>query len=139
MNEEGITLKGWPAIRMFLLLAVTPVLTALIMAFPIQWLVSQVFSTSAIYAVFGIERVNYCRVGAGSRVSILENEDYRAPPICCDPNQVGLALSWAILVFGCFFCSVCSCRPRPSRIAMRPLRTEVCRPFYATKWRPSVP
>lgn len=62
MNDEGITLTGWPAVRMSLMLAVTPVLTALILAFPIQWLVDEVFSTPAIHAVFGVERLNYWRV-----------------------------------------------------------------------------
>lgn len=62
MKDEGITLKGWPAVRMFFVLAVTPALTSLIMAFPIQWLVSQVFSTPAIHAVFGVERLNYWRI-----------------------------------------------------------------------------
>ena len=65
-KDEGITLTGWPAVRMFFMLAATPVLTALvtslIMAFPIQWLVSQVFSTPAIHAVFGVERLNYWRI-----------------------------------------------------------------------------
>ena len=62
MKDEGTTLTGWPAVGMFLVLVVTSVLTALIMAFPIQWLVSEVFSTPAIHAVFGVERLNYWRV-----------------------------------------------------------------------------
>ena len=62
MNDEGVTLTGWPAVGMFLTLAVTAVLQALIMAFPIEWLVGEVFSTPAIRAVFGVERLNYWRV-----------------------------------------------------------------------------
>ena len=62
MENEGKTLTGWPAVGMFLMLAVTQVLTALILAFPIQWLVGEVFSTPAIHAVFGVERLNYWRI-----------------------------------------------------------------------------
>ena len=62
MNDEGVTLTGWPAVGMFLTLAVTAVLQALIMAFPIEWLVGKVFSTPAMHAVFGVERLNYWRV-----------------------------------------------------------------------------
>jgi hypothetical protein len=62
MEIEGKTLTGWPAVRMFLMLAVTPALTALIMASPIAWLVSKVFSTLAIRAIFGVERLGYWRV-----------------------------------------------------------------------------
>ena len=52
MNDEGITLKGWPAMGMFLMLAVTPVLTALVMSLPIEWLVNHVFAAAAIHAIF---------------------------------------------------------------------------------------
>ena len=47
---------------MFLLLAVTPVLTALIMSLPIEWLVDHVFAAAAIHAIFGVERLGYWRV-----------------------------------------------------------------------------
>lgn len=44
MKDEGKTLTGWPAVRMFLMLAVTPVHTALAMSLPISWLANQVFA-----------------------------------------------------------------------------------------------
>ena len=62
MNDEGITLKGWPAMGMFLMLAVTPVLTALVMSLPIEWLVNHVFAAAVIHAIFGVERLNYWRI-----------------------------------------------------------------------------
>ena len=62
MNDENITLTGWPAVRMFFMLAVTPVLTTLTLAFPISWLVNREFATGAIHAIFGVERLDYWRV-----------------------------------------------------------------------------
>lgn len=59
MKDESRTLAGWPAVRMFLMLAVTPVLTALVMSLPVAWLVNHVFATGAIHAVFGVERFGY--------------------------------------------------------------------------------
>jgi hypothetical protein len=47
---------------MFLMLAVTPALTALVMAVPIEWLVSEVFSAAVIHAIFGVEHLGYWRV-----------------------------------------------------------------------------
>ena len=62
MNDESITLRGWPAVRMFFMLAVTPVLTTLSLALPISWLVNREFATGAIHAIFGVERLDYWRV-----------------------------------------------------------------------------
>lgn len=62
MKDESRTLTGWPAVRMFLMLAVTPVLTALTLALPISWLVNREFATGAIHAIFGVERLDYWRV-----------------------------------------------------------------------------
>jgi hypothetical protein len=61
MNDEGKTLTGWPAVRMFLMLAFTPLLTALVMSLPIAWLVNRVFAIGAIHAIFGVERLGYWR------------------------------------------------------------------------------
>jgi len=44
---------------MFLMLAVTPVLTALVMSLPIAWLINHVFAISAIHAIFGVEHLRY--------------------------------------------------------------------------------
>ena len=60
-NESGI-LEGWPAVPLFLMLAVTPVLTALVMSIPVAWLVNRVFAVGAIHAVFGVEHLGYWRV-----------------------------------------------------------------------------
>jgi hypothetical protein len=62
MKDEGKILTGWQAIRMFLKLSVTPVLTTLVMAIPISWLVNQEFATGAIHAIFGVEHLGYWRV-----------------------------------------------------------------------------
>lgn len=62
MKDESKTLMGWPAVRMFLMVAVTPVLTALVISLPIEWLVSKEFATGAIHATFGVERLGYWRV-----------------------------------------------------------------------------
>ena len=59
MNDEGKTLTGWAAVGMFLMLAVTPVLTALVMSLPIGWLVNRVFAMDALRAIFGVERLGY--------------------------------------------------------------------------------
>ena len=62
MRDEGWTLAGLPAVPVFLMLAVTPVLTALAVSFPIAWLVNLIFAAKAIRAVFGVERLDYWRV-----------------------------------------------------------------------------
>lgn len=62
MNDESRTLTGWPAVRMFFMLAVTPVFTALTLALPISWLVNREFAAGAIHAIFGVERLGYWRV-----------------------------------------------------------------------------
>ena len=61
MNDESRTLKGWPAVRMFFMLAVTPVITALTLALPISWVVNREFAAGAIHAIFGVERFGYWR------------------------------------------------------------------------------
>ena len=62
MKDVGTTLEGWPAVPLFLMLAVTPVLTALVMSIPVAWLVNHVFAVSAIHAIFGVDRLGYWRV-----------------------------------------------------------------------------
>ena len=62
MRDESRTLAGWPAVPLFLMLAVTPLLTALGMSIPIAWLVNHVFAVGAIHAVFGVDRLGYWRV-----------------------------------------------------------------------------
>ncbi len=62
MKDESWTLDGWPAVPVFLMLAVTPVVTALVLSLPVAWLVNHVFAASAIRAIFGVERIDYWRV-----------------------------------------------------------------------------
>ena len=62
MKDESRTLEGWPAVPLFLMLAVTPLLTALAMSIPIAWLVNHVFAVGAIHAIFGVDRLGYWRV-----------------------------------------------------------------------------
>lgn len=62
MNNESKTLKGWPAVRMFVVLAFTSVLTALVLSLPVEWLINHVFATNAIHAIFGGEHLGYWKV-----------------------------------------------------------------------------
>jgi hypothetical protein len=62
MQDEDTTLTGWPAVRMFLVLALTLALTSLVLSLPIAWLVNHVFATGAIHGIFGVERLGYWRI-----------------------------------------------------------------------------
>lgn len=62
MKDGSWTLTGWPAVPVFLMLAVTPVLTALVVSLPVAWLVNHIFAASAIRAIFGVEHLGYWRV-----------------------------------------------------------------------------
>ncbi|MGA8730865.1 MAG: hypothetical protein WB608_19070 [Terracidiphilus sp.] len=62
MKDESWTLSGWPAVPAILMLAVTPVLTALAISLPVTWLINQVFAPTAIHEVFGVEQIGYWRV-----------------------------------------------------------------------------
>lgn len=62
MKDEGKTLTGWPAVRMFLMLAVTQSLTALVLSLPIAWLINHVVASGAINAIFGVEYLGYWKV-----------------------------------------------------------------------------
>lgn len=59
MKDETLTVTGWPAVPLFLTVALTQVLTALVMALPITWLVNHVFAANAIHAVFASDRLGY--------------------------------------------------------------------------------
>lgn len=61
MKDDSWTLRGWPAVSLFLMAVVTQVLTALVMSLPITWLVNHVFSANAIHAVFAYDRLGYWR------------------------------------------------------------------------------
>ena len=57
--KESLTLTGWPAVPVFLMMAVTQVLTAFGMALPITWLVNHIFSVNAIHWIFSNDRLGY--------------------------------------------------------------------------------
>jgi len=61
MKDETLTLTGWPAVPVFLMAAVTQVLTALVMSLPITWLVNHVFSANVIHAIFANDQLGYWR------------------------------------------------------------------------------
>ncbi len=62
MKDESWTLTGWSAVPIFLMLAVTQVVTALVVSLPVAWLVNHIFAANAIYTVFGVEHLGYWRV-----------------------------------------------------------------------------
>lgn len=55
------TLTGWSAVGALATIALTKVLTALVMSLPLTWLVSRVFAPGAVRAVFGADQVSYWR------------------------------------------------------------------------------
>jgi len=59
MKDESLTLTGWPAVPVILMVVATNGLTALFMALPITWLVNRVFSASAIDAIFARDQLGY--------------------------------------------------------------------------------
>lgn len=61
MEDKSETLAGWQAVPIFLTMAVTPVLTALVLSLPVVWLVNHVFGTGAVRLVFGVEHLGYWR------------------------------------------------------------------------------
>jgi hypothetical protein len=61
MKDESVTLTGWSAVPVFLMVAVTQVLTALAMSLPISWLVNHIFSRNAIQLLFANDQLGYWR------------------------------------------------------------------------------
>jgi hypothetical protein len=60
-KANDFTLTGWSAAGALVTIALTKVLTALLMSFPLAWLVNHVFGTSAIQAIFGTGHFSYWR------------------------------------------------------------------------------
>lgn len=60
-KTNNVTLMGWPAVSVMMALTLTNVLTALVMSFPLAWLVDHVLAAGAIHAIFGTEHVGYWR------------------------------------------------------------------------------
>lgn len=62
MKDESWTVAGWSAIPVLLTLAVTPVATALVVSFPIAWIINHEFSSSVLRLLFGVDHLGYWRV-----------------------------------------------------------------------------
>jgi len=61
-KANHLTLTGWPAGVAFALIALTKVLTALVLSYPLAWLANHEFAAGgAIRAVFGTNQVSYLR------------------------------------------------------------------------------
>ena len=60
-NTNHFTLRGRSAVGVLLALTATKALTALVMSFPLVWLVNHVFGAGAIQAIFGADRLSYLR------------------------------------------------------------------------------
>ena len=58
-NQHPLT--GWSAVSAMMALAVTKALTALVVSFPITWLVRQIFAGAPLGFVFGADRLSYWR------------------------------------------------------------------------------
>jgi ABC-type sulfate transport system permease subunit len=59
MEDKSWTLRGWPAVRMILMMAVAPLLTALVMSVPVTWLVNRIFASGVIHGIFGVDHFEY--------------------------------------------------------------------------------
>ncbi|MGC9225396.1 MAG: hypothetical protein ACP5E2_15900 [Terracidiphilus sp.] len=52
MKDKSLTLTGWQAVPVFLMMVGTQVLTALAMLLPLTWLVNHVCTASLLHAIF---------------------------------------------------------------------------------------
>ena len=53
VESKSVTLRGWDAVMGMAGVALSWAGTALLMSFPITWLINHVFAAGAIHAVFG--------------------------------------------------------------------------------------
>ena len=60
-DSNRLTLTGWPAVGIFMTMALTKVLTALVMSFPLAWLVSHIATGGLLRFVFGADGLSYWR------------------------------------------------------------------------------
>lgn len=60
-NSNHFTLTGWPAVGVFAIITTTKALTALVIAWPLDWLANHVFSASLIRALWGEDHLSYWR------------------------------------------------------------------------------
>ena len=59
MKDESLTLTGWQAVPVFLMMVCTQALTALVMSLPITWLVNHVFAVGWLRAIFASGQFGY--------------------------------------------------------------------------------
>jgi hypothetical protein len=59
VESKSVTLRGWDAAIAMAGVLLSSAGTALLMSFPIAWLVNHVFAAGAIRAVFGGDRFRY--------------------------------------------------------------------------------
>ena len=61
-NSNNLSLTGWPAVGVLVTIALTKVLTALVLSYPLVWLANHEFAAGgAIRAVFATDHVSYWR------------------------------------------------------------------------------
>lgn len=60
-KTDHSTLTGWSAVGVLATITVTKALTALVMSFPLAWLINHVFGAGAIRAIFGASHFSYWR------------------------------------------------------------------------------
>lgn len=59
VESKSVTLRGWDAAIAMAGVLLSSAGTALLMSFPIAWLINHVFAAGAIRAVFGGDRLRY--------------------------------------------------------------------------------
>jgi hypothetical protein len=59
VESESVTLRGWDAVIGMAGVLLSWAGTALLMSFPIVWMINHVFAVGAIHAVFGVDRFGY--------------------------------------------------------------------------------
>ncbi|MFP5209394.1 MAG: hypothetical protein ACLGRW_08900 [Acidobacteriota bacterium] len=60
-NSNDLTLTGWPAVGVLATIIVTQTLTALVMAYPLAWLVTHEFSPGILHLLWGEDHLSYWR------------------------------------------------------------------------------
>jgi purine-cytosine permease-like protein len=58
---NSLKLKGWSVVSTIMALTAPKVLTALVVSFPLEWLVDHILAASTIHAIFGADHVGYWR------------------------------------------------------------------------------
>lgn len=59
VDSKSETLRGWDAVFAMAGVLLSSAGTALLMSYPIAWLINHVFAAGAIRAIFGADRLRY--------------------------------------------------------------------------------